>query len=84
MPHLVRDGIDALLVPSEDHGAMADACGQLLSRPELAERLSVNGRARAEALTWARVKPLWDRVLCGKTPHSLSADGQLPSWPDQA
>ena len=84
MPHLVRDGIDAILVPSEDHRAMADACSRLLSRPELAVRLSVNGRARAEALTWPRVKPLWDRVLCGKTPDALSPDRLLNSWPDQA
>ena len=83
MPHLVRDRIDALLVPSEDHRAMADACDQLLSQPQLALRLSVNGRARAEGLTWPRVKPLWDQVLCGKTPDSLSAD-RHELRPDQA
>lgn len=84
VPHLVRDGMDAILVPSEDHRAMAAACGELLSRPELAVRLSVNGRARAEALTWPRVKPLWDQVLCGKTPDALSPDRELSSQPDQA
>ena len=63
VPRLVQNGVDALLVPSEDHRAMADACFALLSEPELAGRLSSNGRARVEQLTWSRVKPLWERVL---------------------
>jgi glycosyltransferase involved in cell wall biosynthesis len=63
MPYLVRDGSDAILVPSEDDQAMANACLELLAKPEMALRLSENGRARAEALTWHRVKPIWEQVL---------------------
>lgn len=66
MPYLVRRGVDAILVPSEHHEAMADACLTLLSDSGLAERLSVNGRRRAEGLTWARVEPMWERALFGK------------------
>lgn len=63
MPYLVRNGLDGILVKSEDYQAMADACIELLSNRELAERLSCNGRARAEELTWEHVKPAWERAL---------------------
>jgi glycosyltransferase involved in cell wall biosynthesis len=65
MPHLVRNGEDAVLVPSEDHQAMANACLELLSNPQEAARLSANGRARAEEFTWQHVKPLWEQALFG-------------------
>jgi glycosyltransferase involved in cell wall biosynthesis len=65
MRYLVTDEVDALLVPSEDHEAMAAAALRLLSDASLAERLSTNGRKRAEMLTWARVRGQWDRVLNG-------------------
>jgi L-malate glycosyltransferase len=67
MPYLVRDGIDAILVPSEDHEAMAAACLELLSNSDRAERLSIAGRARAEDLSWTRVEPMWKHALFGET-----------------
>jgi glycosyltransferase involved in cell wall biosynthesis len=75
MPYLVRSGLDAILVPSEDHRAMAAACIDLLSRPQLASTLSVNGRARAEGLTWGHAAPMWERVLFGDAaiPTGLSS-----------
>jgi len=63
MPYLVKDGVDAILVPSEDHAAMAEACLKLLAEPILVERLSLSGRRRSEGLTWAHVKPMWERTL---------------------
>lgn len=66
MPYLVRNGVDAILVPSEHHEAMAEACLTLLSDAGLAESLSTNGRRRAEGLTWARVEPMWEQALFGK------------------
>lgn len=63
MTYLVRDREDGILVQSEDHRAMADACFELLANRRLAETLSRNGRARAEALTWDRVKPMWENAL---------------------
>ena len=71
MPYLVRDGIDAILVRSEDHEAMAHVCLDLLSNSELCRRLSRNGRARAEAFTWQSIKPLWEKALL----LSVSSDG---------
>jgi L-malate glycosyltransferase len=63
MAYLVRDRHDGLLVPSEDYQAMATACLELLANAGLARTLSRNGRARAEALTWEQVQPLWLNVL---------------------
>jgi glycosyltransferase involved in cell wall biosynthesis len=63
MPYLIRDHQDGLLVPSEDYQAMAKTCLELLANAELANTLSRNGRARAEALTWERVQPLWINLL---------------------
>ena len=63
MPYLIRDRQDGILIESEDHQAMAEACFELLANRALAETLSRNGRARAEALTWDRVKPLWEKAL---------------------
>ena len=63
MPDLVRQRQDAILVESEDHQAMAEACFELLANPELSETLCCNGRARALSLTWEQVKPLWEQAL---------------------
>jgi glycosyltransferase involved in cell wall biosynthesis len=63
MPYLIRNWIDGILVRSEDHHAMADACLKLLCNPELARTFSRNGRSRAEELSWEKIKPLWEKAL---------------------
>ena len=40
VPNLLTDGTDALVVPPEQPGALADAIGQMARHPELRERLS--------------------------------------------
>ena len=52
---VIRDGVDGLLVPPRDPGAIADAAGRILADPELAARLRDAGRARAEAFDWSVV-----------------------------
>jgi glycosyltransferase involved in cell wall biosynthesis len=63
VPYLLRDGETALLVPSEDDAAMAAAVRRLLTQPELAQRLSENGRRLAEESSWTRVLPLWESMF---------------------
>lgn len=63
IPYLVRDGVDGLLVPSERPEALADACLRLLRDPGLAERLSENGRRRAEEHSWDSIAPAWRKTL---------------------
>jgi glycosyltransferase involved in cell wall biosynthesis len=62
-PHLVRHEEDGLLVPSEDHQALADACCRLLEDPSLALKLARNGRARVQAFTWQMVRDRWRHAL---------------------
>lgn len=69
MPYLVRNNEDAILVESDDFQAMARACIHLLSQPDIALRLSRNGRARAVELTWSKVKPSWLKALWEVSSH---------------
>jgi glycosyltransferase involved in cell wall biosynthesis len=71
MVHLARSGSDSILVNSDDHAAMAEACLRLLSDRELARTLSRNGRARAEELSWEKVKPAWESVLLNGTVEAI-------------
>lgn len=52
---VVRDGVDGLLVPPGDPGALAAAVRRVLEEPGLAERLRAAGRARAEGFRWEAV-----------------------------
>jgi glycosyltransferase involved in cell wall biosynthesis len=63
IPWLVNDGVDALLVPPSDPGAMAAAVRRILVEPELAARLSAAGRLRVADFDWSAVLPVWERIL---------------------
>jgi glycosyltransferase involved in cell wall biosynthesis len=63
VPDLLADGRDGVLVPDDDDAAMADAVLHLLKDPDLAGRLSRNGRRLAERSTWETVGPLWTRLF---------------------
>ncbi|HLU08246.1 MAG TPA: glycosyltransferase family 4 protein [Oceanobacillus sp.] len=63
IPYLLDDEHDALLVPANDAGAMADAVRRLLTQPDLAMRLSSNGRAKAESFDWGAIYPQWESLL---------------------
>jgi len=63
MPDLLKDGDTALLVPDDDDEAMAAAITRLLQDPDLAGRLSANGRKLAESFSWDEVRPQWEKLL---------------------
>lgn len=63
VPYLLENECDALLVPSNDPQAMADAIRRILTEPGLAERLSRNARAKAEQFDWSVVLPQWEAIL---------------------
>ncbi|RJP74817.1 MAG: glycosyltransferase family 1 protein [Desulfobacteraceae bacterium] len=67
IPYLINDGTDGVLVPSEDHQAMADTCMKLLIDPLLVERLSRNGRKNAENFSWEQVSENWLNLIADKT-----------------
>jgi glycosyltransferase involved in cell wall biosynthesis len=63
IPYLVADERHALLTPSDDAPAMAAAVRRLLAEPELAQRLSQNGRQQVEPFDWPRILPRWEELL---------------------
>jgi glycosyltransferase involved in cell wall biosynthesis len=63
VPDLLTDGVTGLLVPDNDHDAMAEAVLRLLRDPELAGRLSTNGRRLAESCSWSVVQPQWENLF---------------------
>ncbi|REJ78545.1 MAG: glycosyltransferase family 1 protein [Acidobacteria bacterium] len=63
LPYLLTHGETGLLVDSEDAEQMADAVLQLLSDPDLSERLSRNGRKLAERSSWKQVRKDWEHLF---------------------
>jgi glycosyltransferase involved in cell wall biosynthesis len=63
IPDLLRDGETGLLVPDGDDEAMVRSINRLLGEPDLAGRLSANGRRLAERSSWDEVRPQWERVF---------------------
>jgi glycosyltransferase involved in cell wall biosynthesis len=63
IPHLVSDGENALLVPSDDPAAMADAVRRIVGEPDLARRLSSAGRRMVEGFDWSVILPRWKELL---------------------
>ena len=65
VPDLIEEGRTGILVGADDVDAMVQAVRRLLSDPELAERLSLSGRKRAEESSWGRVRQQWEQVFAG-------------------
>ncbi|NLE77831.1 MAG: glycosyltransferase family 4 protein [Chloroflexi bacterium] len=60
IPYMVQDGLDALVAPVGDVGALAEAMERVLSDGDLAARLSAAGRRNAERCAWPAVRErLW-------------------------
>jgi glycosyltransferase involved in cell wall biosynthesis len=60
---LLVDRDTGLLVPDDDHQAMAEAVLRLLAEPNLANHLSRQGRRMAERFSWEQTLPQWERLL---------------------
>lgn len=75
VPDLVTHQWDALLVEDDDDAAMAEAVFRLLREPDLARKLSHNGRELSTRSDWRNVFPMWCDVLAtcsgAATRHSL-------------
>jgi colanic acid/amylovoran biosynthesis glycosyltransferase len=70
IPELVEDGVNGLLVPSEDEAALAEAITQLASDPELRRRMGERGRETITAQfelrgNVERLRALFEAVLRG-------------------
>jgi glycosyltransferase involved in cell wall biosynthesis len=60
---LLTDEVSALLVRDDDDQAMAEAILRLVRDPQLAKRLSTNGRKLAKASSWEQVRVRWERLF---------------------
>ena len=60
---LLVDGVNGLLVPADDAGALAAALARLAREPGLALRLGAAARASAARFEWASVRPRLEAVL---------------------
>jgi L-malate glycosyltransferase len=63
IPHLLREGHNALMVGPGDPSRMASAVERLLESPPLAALLSRNAREDSAAFDWSRVIPQWHSLL---------------------
>lgn len=60
---MVRDGIEGLVVPSEDVPALARALERLMADPDLRLRCGSAARHTLQSLDWAVLEPRWRSVL---------------------
>lgn len=75
-PELVRDGVDARLVPSHDETALGSALIEVLSDAALRERMSVNARNRvAERFRLGDMIEAYEQVLAGVVRRKMQARG---------
>lgn len=66
---LLDDGVNGVLVESDDDEAMAAAVLDLLADPGLVERLSAGARLVAERSGWDNVRTLWEEQLALQVPR---------------
>ncbi len=66
---LLTHGQTGLLVTDDDDAAMVAAVETLVNNPELAERLSRNGRLLAERFSWEQVRPQWEILFAQLLSH---------------
>jgi L-malate glycosyltransferase len=69
---LLTDGVSGILVPDDNVPAMAEAILRLVGNPQLAQRLSANGRRLAEASSWERVGVQWERLFAQLGGHAAT------------
>jgi phosphatidyl-myo-inositol alpha-mannosyltransferase len=75
---VVRRDREALLVPPRSPKPLAAAIGSLLRDPDLRQRMSIAGRARAEEFSWPRVTAKVEAYYAFVI-RRLDAQGALPA-----
>jgi glycosyltransferase involved in cell wall biosynthesis len=63
IPYLLENEHDGLLVRRNDNLGMAEAVRRVLANPDVAARLSLNGRRKAECFDSALILPQWKALL---------------------
>lgn len=70
--HMVRHGLNGLVVPMGDHVGLADAVIELVENTELTVRLSKEGLSEANRHSWPRVRQDWVNLFrrVGRKKHN--------------
>jgi len=63
LPYLLNNEEDALLIDKGSVNGMVSAIKRLIENSELTEKISLNGRKKAESFDWEKVKVLWNDLL---------------------
>ncbi|MGM0635495.1 MAG: glycosyltransferase family 4 protein [Bacteroidota bacterium] len=63
IPYLLSHGVDALLVKPDNANAMCSAIEQLLSSPDLVEKIAANALTKVQKYDWEVVKKQWFDVF---------------------
>lgn len=78
IPFILRDGVDGLLAPVDDHVALAAQGLRLLDDPTMAAQLAATARGFCDRCTWSAVRPLWLDLYEGLTaPRSWQASAPV-------
>jgi glycosyltransferase involved in cell wall biosynthesis len=82
IPYLLKSEDDALLVPVNDHYAMATAVRSLLTDRKLAKRIQAASQAKVRGFDWSLVLPQWQDLLTSlaeaKPDRHLFVQGSVP------
>lgn len=60
---VIRHGIDGILVPPEDVGALADAMQDLMTHPEKREKLALRAKEVTDRFGEERVMGMWETLI---------------------
>lgn len=63
LPYILNHGEDALLVPPNSPESMGDQVRQLLRRPDLSRKISLNARKKAESFDRKMIFPYWEKLF---------------------
>ena len=69
IPDMVTDGVTGLIVPMDDHEALAKAAIHLLDHPEVAKRIISEARKECERYRWDVVRTQWLDAYANHRPH---------------
>jgi len=60
---IVRDGVDGVLVPAGDVGALSSAMARLIADPERRRRMGLRAAEVSDRFSVERIASLWERIL---------------------
>lgn len=70
--HMVRDRVNALVVPINDHAGLADRIIELVEDNQLTETLSLQGKKEAVKYSWGRVRQDWVNLYMNLASRNFS------------